>query len=114
VNCRVVFLPIGNVFLLVSTMDIEEHEKVVAENTSMCITNVVVKEEHVYIDARTFFQNWINGPDRKYFHEHASRDMAFEKARGIEIGFGRRYGLDRLVILSPMPSNVDSVEENKE
>jgi hypothetical protein len=86
VNCRVVFLPIGNVFLLVSTMDIEEYEEVVVENTSMCITNVGVKEEHVYFDARTFFQNWINGPDRKYFHEHADKDMAFEKARGIEIG----------------------------
>jgi hypothetical protein len=101
VNCRVVFLPIGNIFLLVSTMTIEGHE-------------VVVKEEHVYIDARTFFQNWINGPDRKYFHEHAGRDMAFEKARGIEIGFGRRYEVDRLVILSPIPSSVGNVEEDDE
>jgi hypothetical protein len=43
--------------------------------------------------------------------------MAFEKARGIEIGFGKFYGVDRLVILSPMPSsivNVEEVEENKE
>jgi hypothetical protein len=55
VNCRVVFLPIGNLFLLISTMDIEEHEEVVMKNTSICITNVVVKEEHVYIDTRTFF-----------------------------------------------------------
>ncbi len=39
----------------------------------MCFTNMVVKEEHVYIDARTFFQNWINGPDRKYFHAHAGK-----------------------------------------
>jgi hypothetical protein len=29
VNCRVVFLPIGNIFLLVSMMTIEEHEEVV-------------------------------------------------------------------------------------
>ena len=86
----------------------------VIENTSMCITNVVVREEHVYIDARTFFQKWINGPDRKYFHEHAGRDMAFERARGIEIGFGKYYGVDRLVILSPMPSRVDDVEEVEE
>ena len=117
VNCRVVFLPIGNIFLLVATMDIQEHEEVVIENTSMCITNVVVREEHVYIDARTFFQKWINGPDRKYFHEHAGRDMAFERARGIEIGFGRYYGVDRLVILSPMSSglvDVEEVEESKE
>ena len=114
VNCRVVFLPIGNIFLLVSIMDIEEHEEVVIENSSACITNVVVKEEHVYIDARTFFQKWINGPDRKFFHEHAGRDMAFEKARGIEIGFGKYYGVERLVILSPMPSRVGDVEEVEE
>ncbi len=42
------------------------------------------------------------------------RDMAFEKARGIEIGFGKLYGVNRLVILSPMPSNIDIVEESKE
>jgi hypothetical protein len=93
VNCRVVFLPIGNLFLLISTTDIEEHEEVFIENASMCFTNVVVKEEHVYKDARTFFQNWINGPDCKYFHDHAGRDIAFEKARGIEIG-GMNDGVD--------------------
>ena len=37
--------------------------------------------------------------------------MAFERARGIEIGFGKYYGVDRLVILSPMPSGLDNVEE---
>ena len=114
VNCRVVFLPVGNIFFLVATMNIEENEEVVIENTSMCMSNVVVREEHVYLDYRAFFQKWINGPDRKYFHEHAGRDMAFEKARGIEIGFGRHYGVDRLVILSPMPSRVDDVKEVEE
>ena len=59
----------------------------------MCLTNVVAKKELVYIDARTFFQNWINGLDRKYFHGHAGSDMAFERARGIEIGFGKLYGV---------------------
>jgi hypothetical protein len=57
INCRAVLLPIGNLFVLVSTMDIEEHEEVFMGNGSMCFTNVVIKEEHVYIDARTFFQN---------------------------------------------------------
>ncbi len=106
VNCLVVFLPIGNLFLLIATMNIEEHEEVVLENTNMGSTNVVVKEEHVYINARTFFQNWVNGPDRKYFHLHAGSDMALERVRGIELGFGKRYGVDRLVI--------DSVEKSKE
>ena len=82
------------------------------ENTSICISNIVVREEHVYLDYRAFFQKkWINGPDRKYFKEHTGRDMAFEKARGIEIGFGRHYGVDTLVILSPMPSSLENVEE---
>jgi hypothetical protein len=114
VNCRVVFLPIGNIFLLVSTTNIEPNEEVVIVNSSACITNLVVKEEHVYIDARTFFQKWINGPDRKFFHEHAGKDMAFEKARGIEIGFGKYYGVERLVILSPVPSRIGDVEEVEE
>ncbi len=92
VNCRAVFLPVGNIFFLIATMNIEEHEEVVIENTSMCMSNIVVREEHVYLD-RAFFQKWINGPDRKYFKEHTGRDMAFEKARGIEIGFGFRQSL---------------------
>jgi hypothetical protein len=37
-------------------MDIEEHEEVVIENTSMCMTNVVVREDHAYLDYRAFFQ----------------------------------------------------------
>jgi hypothetical protein len=69
VNCRVVFLPIGNLFLLISTTDIEEHEKVFIENASMCFTNVVVKEEHLYMDARTCFQNyWISKGSGKVVH----------------------------------------------
>ncbi len=75
---------------------------------------MVEKKEHVYIDARTFFQKWINLPDRMFFHAHAGRDMAFEKARGIEIGFGKYYGVKRLVILSPMPSRIGDVEEVEE
>ena len=116
VNCRVVFLPIGNIFFLVAKIDIEEGEEVVIENTSMCMTNVVVREEHVYLDYRAFFQKWINGPDKMYFKEHAGRDMAFERARGIEIGFGRFYGTDTLTILSPMPSSVEleNLEEVEE
>jgi hypothetical protein len=47
----------------------------------------------------------------KFFHEHAGKDMAFEKSRGIEIGFGKFYGVDRL---SPMPSSIDNVEEVEE
>jgi hypothetical protein len=42
---------------------------------------------------------------------NTGRDMAFEKARGIEIGFGKFYGVDTLVILSPMPSSLENVEE---
>ncbi len=116
VNCRVVFLPIGNIFFLVAKIDIEEGEEVVIENTSMCMTNVVVREEHVYLDYRAFFQKWINGPDKMYFKEHTGRDMAFEKARGIEIGFGRFYGTDTLTILSPLPSSVEleNLEEVEE
>ncbi len=39
----------------------------------------------------------------------------FEEAREIKIGFGKLYGVDRLVIiLNPTPSNIYSVEENKE
>ncbi len=40
--------------------------------------------------------------------------QGYEKARGIEIGFGKLYGVDRLIILSPRPSNVDSVDKSKE
>lgn len=71
-------LPIGNLFIMISTMDIEEHEEVVVEDTNIGCTNVVVKEEHVYIDARNFFQNWINSPDHKYFREHAGSYIAQE------------------------------------
>lgn len=98
VNRRAVFLFIGHLFFLISTIDIEEHEEVVLENTNIC-TNVFVRKEHVYIDPRTFFQNCINCPDRKYFHEHAGNDMALKKVRGIEIGFGKWYEIDRLVII---------------
>ncbi len=73
-------------------MDIEEHEEVVIENTSMCVTNVVVREEHVYLDYRAFFQRWINGPDRKYFKEHTGRDTAFV----VELRLGLVGSMERI------------------
>ncbi len=51
--------------------------------------------------------------------------MALERVRGIELEFGKRYGVEnaiycfhalveKLVIMSPFPSNVSGVEESKE
>jgi hypothetical protein len=43
-----------------------------------------------------------------------SMNMLVGISLGIEIGFSKLHGVDRLVILSPMPSNIDNVEEKKE
>jgi hypothetical protein len=40
------------------------HFKVGSTYVQMC--------EHVYIDARTYFQNWINGPDVQIVNTSAS------------------------------------------
>ncbi len=45
VNFRVVFLPIGNIFLLVSTMDIEEHEEKIAVH----VLQMWLRRKNMYI-----------------------------------------------------------------
>lgn len=43
---------------------------------------MIVDERHMYLDARTFIQNGINGPDAKFFHDHAGNDMALDHVQG--------------------------------
>lgn len=40
----------------------------------------------------------------------SGNDIAIGRVTGIEVGFGKSYGVDK----SPIPTSIDSVEESKE